>query len=105
MVDFNLQTRVHNSMPAAHLAQWVRRWKRYRDCTAADIRMALGTYNWHHASNFHGIIDLYAKTDLLVQEARETLAAEIAARKGHRPCVRTETAEMQTEPAEMMCRA
>ena len=84
MVDFNLQTRVHNSMPAAHLAQWVTRWTRYKDCTATDIQRALVPYNWHHTHAFHNAMDVFAKTDLLLQEVRQTLAAEIAARKRHK---------------------
>jgi len=68
-------------MVASKFAAWVRRWRRFRGCTAKDVAAALNPCEWHHSSKFYNAVNYYDPRSLLYQESRDDLARVIAERK------------------------
>ncbi len=64
---------------ATALAQWLRRWRRFKGCTAADVRAELPEIEWHHTSKYFNRTLFFDPRDLLYY--RLDLQERIAARK------------------------
>jgi hypothetical protein len=68
-------------MTATAFAQWVRKWRRYAGCTAADVAGALPASEWHHTSKFFNRTCYYDPLVLLCAEYRAELIKRIGQRK------------------------
>jgi len=67
--------------PASKFAAKVKKYKKYRGCTATDVKAALEPDEWHHTSCKYNRTDFYAITDLGWHKYREKLENEIKTRK------------------------
>lgn len=68
-------------MTASRLAKWASRWKRFRGCTASDIKEILSPSEWHHTSKFFNRTNYYNPLDLICEVVREELQSAIQQRK------------------------
>lgn len=75
-------------LTATAFAAWVRRWKRFAGCRAADVANALDPCEWHHTSKFFRTTNYYDRRDLLDSDCRRELAAVIRRRKAFEKILR-----------------
>lgn len=68
-------------LTATNFSKWVRRFARYRGCTAADVAAALESTEWHHTSKRFNRTPYYDPRDMLDPANRAVLAERIATRK------------------------
>ena len=68
-------------MVASKLAAVVKRHRRFRGCTAADVAAVLPASEWHHSSKFFNEVNYYDPAVLLEEGYRRELAERIANRK------------------------
>jgi hypothetical protein len=68
-------------MTATDFAKWVRRFARYRGCTAVDVAAALESTEWHHTSKRFNRTNYYDPRDMLDPANRAALADRIATGK------------------------
>lgn len=68
-------------MVATKFAAWVKRWKRYRGCTARDVAAALSPCEWHHTSKRYNCTDYYDPCELVELDVRQKLERAIKTRK------------------------
>jgi hypothetical protein len=76
-----LRAESEGKMTATAFAKWVRRWRRYAGCTAADVAGALPASEWHHTSKFFNRTCYYDPRVLLCAEYRAELIKRIVQRK------------------------
>lgn len=67
---------------ASALAKFVKRFKNYKGCTAADVKKALIRAEFHHTSKFFNATDYFDLRDLLDSDNRRKLSETIQRRKG-----------------------
>ena len=68
-------------LTATDFSKWVRKFSRYRGCTAADVAAALESTEWHHTSKRFNRTAYYDPRDMLDPANRADLADRIATRK------------------------
>jgi hypothetical protein len=68
-------------MPASKIAAAVKRFRRFRGCTAADVKTALRRSEWHHTSKAFNRTDFFDFRDLAELDNRLLLSQTISARK------------------------
>lgn len=69
-------------VPASQFAKFVKRFKAYRGCTAADVKKAFTRTEYHHTSKFFNSTDYFDLTDLVYLSNRQKLQEVIQRRKG-----------------------
>jgi len=67
--------------PASTLAARLRAFRRFRGCTASDIKWLLEPSEYHHTSKRYNCTDFFDLRDLAEADVRRALRAEIAGRK------------------------
>jgi len=68
-------------MTATDFAKWVRKFARYRGCTAADVAASIESTEWHHTSKRFNRTAYYDPRLMLDPANRAALADRIATRK------------------------
>jgi len=84
-----VQAEAEGKMNATKFAVWAKHAsRRFRGCTAADIRHALSVAEWHHASKLFNRVSYYDPIDLLDLDARKQLEKTIHTRKANQRLLR-----------------
>lgn len=76
-----LAARNEGRYPASVVADRVAKFRRFRGCTAADVRAVLSASEWHHTSARYNRTSFYDLRDLASLDTRQELAQRIADRK------------------------